>query len=1176
MMRSNKTLSDFRRNVLLVGSVALSVCLAPAFAIDQTNNENVLVFDENGLVQKSFHIGDFTPLIDAANIHFETYTPGSPPNLNGTGMEPYTFTPGERWVPNNLSQQFPAPGGSLPDVSLYSFGAALFDSPTSTAPGVSISPAAGTYPFTIEVTVQGYPAAAQVEIFNDDSAMWETFPNPKSLVLIQSRTLQYRSAQAGMFSEIRTATYTINQDPTVDTDGDGIPDVIELELSEDFPNTPFDPFLADAQKDTDKDGWTDLDEILRGSDPFAADSDGDGWSDEDESFAGTNPNDPTESPVGPPPPYVPPLVPVDSDGDGWADYDELLRGTLPNDASDFPLARWLYEVESLTDGEVASPIVCPTCEFAIEQNEVHGTPIRVLTSTFVFNQERFPRGRPSILRFASKAEVGLPGQFTEVMTSWAARRYLPFHPDPGPEDVLPESWYEEGGKGPVDLLANWINAFEALLAATVVQMEAGVVLDQTSTATVALLDRAIGFAESIPDEVDRISGRLGYGPGLGALPAVQKRLLDPMQFPDSLIPLEPEFQPEYRNINDLVLDLGALAGILTFATDVADCYAAFDPAQDIEREIAMKSRDLNFAYPSALALSLSFQEMVESGYPLCLLLDPFADLDADDLANFVETLGLNRGRETSIFHFDTDGDGIPDTVDNCPTQFADGTDSDSDGEGNGCDLDSDNDGIPDVLEENLGYGLIEPDTDGDGWADNDEFMMNLDPTNPNDAILEHGTINVTGTFSPRPFGHTVTSAPIVLANPVTQGSSLSVISNLRSINGAGFESRVDKDAGLPGVVGPESASYLALAPTPPDWDVGTLSVGTTDQNVSFTIPYPAGTKPLVFATIQSENDPTRTYYPQVTDITHQGFTLRVRGNSAQTAPPAGHMETVAYAAFLPESLPTTGDAGDVMVGGTLLSVSFDAPFDAAPDVLVSVEGVGTIPLVTNVTSTGFDVQLTNEATVAGIAPTQRLSWLALGDPLCEDPDMDGVCSQFDNSPLVYNPDQVDTDNDGIGNVEDLDADMDGLPDIFESGVTMCGASPFNPDSDGDGILDGDEDSDVDGFSDSEEVGVGSDPYDENSLPGQVTPTPSATITQTPTFTMAGDPTPTRTLTVTRTPTISQTPTITPTPTATGPFIIIIKAPHLIEFLKKPVIIPVDVFDFAKYWFQVGPTPTPTP
>jgi hypothetical protein len=73
---------------------------------------------------------------------------------------------------------------------------------------------------------------------------------------------------------------------------------------------------ADASQDSDGDGMTDGEEVLKGTNANSADSDGDGIQDKDEILAGT---DPTNG---------------DSDGDGQSDGAEKAAGTDPNDESD--------------------------------------------------------------------------------------------------------------------------------------------------------------------------------------------------------------------------------------------------------------------------------------------------------------------------------------------------------------------------------------------------------------------------------------------------------------------------------------------------------------------------------------------------------------------------------------------------------------------------------------------------------------------------------------------------------------------------------------------------------------------------------------------------------------------------------------------------------------------------
>lgn len=68
-----------------------------------------------------------------------------------------------------------------------------------------------------------------------------------------------------------------------------------------------------------------------------------------------------------------------------------------------------------------------------------------------------------------------------------------------------------------------------------------------------------------------------------------------------------------------------------------------------------------------------------------------------------------------------------------------------------------------------------------------------------------------------------------------------------------------------------------------------------------------------------------------------------------------------------------------------------------------------------------------------------------------DSDGDGIADNNDNCPADYNPDQTDSDGDGLGNACDPDDDNDGIPDSEEG---SSGTSPTNPDTDGDGINDG--------------------------------------------------------------------------------------------------------------------------
>lgn len=105
-----------------------------------------------------------------------------------------------------------------------------------------------------------------------------------------------------------------------------------------------------------------------------------------------------------------------------------------------------------------------------------------------------------------------------------------------------------------------------------------------------------------------------------------------------------------------------------------------------------------------------------------------------------------------------------------------------------------------------------------------------------------------------------------------------------------------------------------------------------------------------------------------------------------------------------------------------------------------------------------------------------------------DVDSDGIADSDDNCPNSPNSDQLDTDADNAGNVCDSDDDNDGLADVIEdsngNGMVDVGETDaLNPDSDNDGLTDGDEvnihftnpldfDSDDDGLTDGYEINIG--------------------------------------------------------------------------------------------------------
>jgi hypothetical protein len=87
-------------------------------------------------------------------------------------------------------------------------------------------------------------------------------------------------------------------------------------------------------------------------------------------------------------------------------------------------------------------------------------------------------------------------------------------------------------------------------------------------------------------------------------------------------------------------------------------------------------------------------------------------------SNEFSFLAIDNSRLT-VTPPDGDGDGVPDSSDNCPgTANADQADTDGDGQGDACDADDDNDGVPDTGDNcRTTANPDQRDTDGDGIGD---------------------------------------------------------------------------------------------------------------------------------------------------------------------------------------------------------------------------------------------------------------------------------------------------------------------------------------------------------------------------------------------------------------------------------------------------------------------------
>lgn len=444
-----------------------------------------------------------------------------------------------------------------------------------------------------------------------------------------------------------------------DTDGDSVADALESSIvdsngdgrnDETDPCTPNPGHAACLAFDSDGDGLTNAQEAAAGTDPRDTDTDGDGVNDGIE--VGTNPSSP-----------------LDTDDDGLIDALESSADTDGDGQADSA------DADSDNDG-IPDGVEAGSVPGALRDSDGDGVPDHL-------DRDSDDDGLPDAI------EAGRSPSTPVDSDGDGSPDYLDLDSD---DDGLPDRL--EAGVAGTDADGDQIDdAFDAQAIPGAVDANLDGVADGVGPADTdrdgdadfrdvdsdrdGILDTIEGNVSGVDTDGDGIDDALDTSVTGGADANVDG-IDDAYEFPDT----DRDGIPDFR---DLDADNDGLADVVEAGLDDADGDALRDSDTSLTADPTDTDGDGIGDFREVDSDNDGIMDVAEAGN---------APLDANGDGILDATA-------------DADGDGIVDVVDQSPTEFGSGVDSDGDGVGDGADRDADNDGIPDDVE-----GTADTDSDG--------------------------------------------------------------------------------------------------------------------------------------------------------------------------------------------------------------------------------------------------------------------------------------------------------------------------------------------------------------------------------------------------------------------------------------------------------------------------------